>query len=176
MAAPTVIHYFQDCLSSELNSLPIVPGTLIYCRDSGENWYDTLEGDRIAVSKYVVVFATDAERLDYLDMSSDILYVVAATRKLYIYNAGWICLNESISDTFYFDIENLEVPTGSTGLTVTDSRIKATYTGTFAPIASLIDLYKGATVTCSAGSATIVLDNTTAYPIIGSVKISGSIS
>ena len=175
MPMPTVIYKFQDCLSSELRTLPIVAGTLIYCRDTGENWYDTLEGTRISVSRYVVVFQTDSERTSYLEMSNDTLYIVVATRKLYVYSGGWICLNGSSTDTFYFDVENVEVPSGATGTTVTDGRILDGCSGTFVPIPSLTDLFTGATVTCSTGSATIKLTGTNNYPIIGTLKISGSI-
>lgn len=171
---PTVIRSFQDCLASELNDISVVPGTLIYCRDTGENYYDNLEGERIPVSKYVYVFATESDRTSYLEMMSGVLYVVRATKKIYIYSGGWICLNDGeASDTYYFDIENLEVPTGATGLRVTDSRISTNCTGTFTPIASLNDLYGNSTVTCSNGYATIVLSNTS-YPMIGTLKISGS--
>lgn len=176
MSIPTVIYKFQDCLSSELGTLTIVPGTLIFCRDTGENYYDTLEGTRIIVSRYVHMFATDSDRTSYLEMENNVLYIVRSTRKLWIYNAGWYCLNGSASDIFFFDIDNLEVPTGNTGLTVNDSRILADCTGTFVPIPSLYDLFTGATVTCAAGSATIVLANSSTYPIIGTLKISNSIN
>ena len=136
--------------------------------------WDGGEGERIPVSKYVYVFATEADRTSYLEMMSGVLYVVRATKKIYIYSGGWICLNDGeASDTYYFDIDNLEIPTGATGLRVTDSRISTGCTGTFTPIASLNDLYGSSTVTCSNGYATIVLSNTS-YPMIGTLKISGS--
>ena len=80
-----VIYRFQDCLSSELDSLEFHAGTLIFCRDTGECYYDNLEGDRVPVSQYVKFFATEADRTSSLDFESNTLYIVGATNKLYIY-------------------------------------------------------------------------------------------
>lgn len=168
-----VIYRFQDCLSSELDNLEFHAGTLIFCRDTGECYYDNLEGDRVPVSQYVKFFATEADRKNSLDFETNTLYIVSATNKLYIYVNGWVCLNPDISTSFYFDIEHLEVPVGSTGLTVNDSRISKDCTGTFIPLPSLIDLFGSATVTCSDGSAKIVLADTE-YTMIGILKISGT--
>lgn len=168
-----IIYRFQDCLSSELNDLDFHAGTLIFCRDTGECYYDNLEGDRVTVSQYIKFFATDSDRANCFDFETNILYIVNETNKLWVYAGGWICLNPDIDTSFYFDIENLEVPTGTTGLVVTDSRIKTTCTGSFTPLPSIADLFGSATVTCSNGSATIKLVNTN-YPMIGTLKISGT--
>lgn len=167
-----LIYRSQDCLSSELDSIEFHAGTLIYCRDSGECYYDTLDGERVPVSKYVRFFATEAERKASMDFDSSVLYIVRETNKLYVYSGGWVCLNPGITTSFYFDIDNLEVPTAATGLTVSDSRITDKCTGEFTPLPSLSDLFGSATVTCSNGSATIKLANTS-YKMIGTLKISG---
>lgn len=168
-----MIYRFQDCLSSELSSLEFYAGTLIYCRDTGECFYDTPNGERVPVSKYVRFFATEAERTSCLDFDTSILYIVTATKKMYVYAGGWVCLNPDIRTAFYFDIENVEVPTGSTGLSVSDSRITTSCTGNFVPLPSLNDLFGSATVTCTSGSAKIVLADTN-YKMIGTLKISGT--
>jgi len=177
--AATVIYKLQDCYSSQVADLPFSAGTLIFCSDSGECYYDPVNGtsteDRISVSQYTKMFATESEREAYLYPETNALYVVKSTNKTYIYKGsteGWKCLNPDTP--FYFDIENVTVATGTTGTTISDARIDASCTGTFKPLASLDDLVTvPATVTCSNGSAKIVLDNSTQYPIIGILKISG---
>lgn len=167
-----LIYRSQDCLSSELDSIEFHAGTLIYCRDSGECYYDTLDGERVPVSKYVRFFDTESDRTGSMDFDTSVLYIVRDTNKLYVYSGGWVCLNPGITTSFYFDIDNLEVPTGTTGLVVSDERISDTCNGDFAPLPSLSDLFGSATVTCTNGSATIKLNNTN-YKMIGTLKISG---
>ena len=173
MALPNEITKFQDCLSSEVNSIEFVMGTLIFCRDTGECYYDGFDGVRVPISQYVYIFNTDAERESYTYYDANVIYIVRETGRIYIYNGGWICLNSGASDTYYFDIEHVIVPVGES-VVVNDTRIDAqTCTGSYVPIPSLYDLFGSATVVCGNGQATITLADTQ-YEMIGTLKISSN--
>lgn len=175
--ATGTIAAFQDCLSSEVKGLGIQKGTLIFCRDSGECWYDTLEGTRIRVAHDIKIYDTDTQRQQDLFPDTDLFYIVRNTAKLWIYNNGWVCLNAggTIDTTVYFDILNCDVPTGNTGATFSDSRINTKCTATFVPDISMIDLFGTATCTCSDGSVKVVLSNTN-YPMVGTVQVKKNIT
>lgn len=159
---------FQDCLASEVNSLPIVKGTLIFCRDSGDCYYDTPENERIHVSKTVVILGADSERTGIEFPDSDVLYVVRATKKIWIYSAGWICLNPDTKSNF--TSEYIEVNAGG-NVTISDSRIMSTNTAKFIPIPAITDLYtKTMTYVVSNGSCKVT--NPNSYKMIGYVLFS----
>lgn len=164
---------FQDCLHSELKNFIITPGTIYFCRDTGEAYYDTLEGIRLPVSRYIRFFEDEQDRLDFIEFDSEILYIVRASSKAYIYNGGWICINPDMHQTYYFDIDNIEVPLGHDGRVVSDSRITTECTGEYVPLPSIVDVFKGATVTCTSGYATIKLDEANTCDMIGVLKIGG---
>lgn len=165
---PTRIVYYRDCKASELDSIPIVPGTLIYCHDIGEAFYDALDGSaRTTVSKYVHIFGTEIERQRYLQYDTEVLYIVLETSSAYIYSDGWVNLSAS-TDTFTFTLDNLEIPTN--GYTAHDGRIREGCSAVFTPIPSLVDLYKGCEIITHNGSADILLNVGTMYPIIGKVE------
>lgn len=49
------MYKFRDCLKSEVNSQPIISGTFIVCRDTGDMYCDTLDGERRTIAKSVHV-------------------------------------------------------------------------------------------------------------------------
>lgn len=170
MADDTMVQ-FRTCLSTEVSNKSIIEGSIILCSDSGEFFYDDLEGNRISIAKAIEYLNTDTDRTGLLTPESEILYVVKSTGMVWIYNSGWICLNTKT--TTYFTLTNIEVPTGTVGVTVSDSRITSTCAANFYPIPALYDLATASTVTntctCNNGSVTII--TTCSYPLIGSVEI-----
>ena len=44
---------FRDCLASELASQDVINGTFIICRDTGDMYCDTLEGERVTIAKTI---------------------------------------------------------------------------------------------------------------------------
>ena len=49
------MYKFRDCLSSEVASQAIINGSFLVCRDTGDMYYDNLEGDRIKLSAVIHV-------------------------------------------------------------------------------------------------------------------------
>ena len=170
MADSTMVQ-FRTCLSSEVENKSIVKGSIILCSDSGEFYYDTLDGERILVAKAIVYLDKDSDRTAMLAPESGVLYVVVETGLIYIYSSSWICLNAAT--TTYFDLDNIEVPTGITGVTISDGRISSSCSATFNPIPALYDLATatGVTTTCTCSDGSVKVVTTCGYPLIGSVKI-----
>ena len=44
---------FRDCLASEVATQPIVNGTFIVCRDTGDMYCDTIAGERVTIAKTI---------------------------------------------------------------------------------------------------------------------------
>lgn len=44
---------FRDYLASEVSSSPIIKGSFIVCRDTGDMYVDTLEGTRLTIAKTI---------------------------------------------------------------------------------------------------------------------------
>lgn len=164
--ATTIMYTFQDCLSSEVNNIAFVPGTLIYCRDTGESYYDTLDGDRIAVSKYVVICLTDSDRTDIIAPDSGCLYVVIETKRIWVYNGGWKDLTKAV----YFDILNVDIAASTTS-TITDSKITSACTAKFIPLPNIADLYTDGDITLTCATGSISVKNNSSYEMIGTVQV-----
>lgn len=45
------MYKFRDCLASEVDSQDLIPGSFLVCRDTGDIIYDSLEGNRVPLSK-----------------------------------------------------------------------------------------------------------------------------
>lgn len=167
---PTEINYsFQDCLASEVESIAIVPGTLLFCRDTGDMFYDTLEGERIQNGKFIKMLENDSERTDILIPNSDLIYVVKNSGKIWIFhNGGWACLNNNSSG--YITIFNVEVASGASA-TYNDVGISTVMVPTFYPIPAIADLYDSEKVTCVTGTGTVTITNESPYPMYGTIYI-----
>lgn len=157
-----ITHY--DVSESYVNSKDFEAGALYYCNDTGNIYLDSIvESKRVSIAKDIVVLATESDKP--LAPIPNKLYCVTSTGKTYLYyNGEWVNTNRS---QLHFD--GITVPIGIDGYTITDSRINVNDTGVFVPDLSVKDLCVSSTVTCSAGSAKIVVS--AAYPIIGEVII-----
>lgn len=49
------MYKFRDCLRSEVDSQPVLNGTFLVCRDTGDMYLDSLEGERLTIAKSVHV-------------------------------------------------------------------------------------------------------------------------
>ena len=162
---------FRTCLSSEVDNKSIINGSFILCSDSGEAYYDNLEGERILIAQNIEYLNSDSERTSMLTPETNKLYIIISTGMLWIYSSGWICLNAKT--TTYFDIDNIEVPTGSSGIIIEDSRISADCLATFSPINALYDLAtaEGINTTCNCNNGSVTVITNCDYPLIGKIKI-----
>ena len=163
---------FRTCLESELSSKAIIPGSIIICSDTGDMYHDTSDNERLRIARSISYFDTDADRVNCLIPESEVVYIVKSTGKIWIYSNSWVCLNSS-SSISYFSINNVEIPTGVIGVTISDDRITESCIATFNPIPALYDLATASDVTttcaCSNGSITVITSCN--YPLIGTLMI-----
>lgn len=163
-----VLYHFQDCLESELKSIDIVPGTLIFCRDSGNHFYDTLEGRRIPIASKIAIL-TDAERRAIILPDSDKYYICKDTKIGWIYSNGeWVSignkpkLNYMIPITLEkngtLDLPNSELNEGTSLEFIADGTLK--------------DLVTDASVTLEiTANNTIHVTNASAYELYGMIHV-----
>ena len=153
-----------DVSESYVNSKSFEPGALYCCNDTGNIYLDSVaENKRVAVAKDVVVLAAESDKP--LAPIPNKIYCVVSTGRTYLYyNGAWTTINRA-----QLHFSGITVPTGNNGYTLRDTRITANDTGIFVPDLSMKDLCTSFTVTCSLGSAKIVI--TADYPIVGEVII-----
>lgn len=142
------------------------PGSLVCCKDSTNIYMVPTDGSNPVKMAETTKFLTESERSSMLAPINGKNYFCYDTGKMWVYYNSWICLNPDIVSEF--DIENV-VLTSTGTVTVQDSRITASNTGTFIPDLSVADLVSNPSVTCAAGSATVT--GTTSYDIPGTLKI-----
>ena len=148
------------------DSSALVPGSFICCEDSTNMYMVPTDGTKPIKMSETTKFMTETQRANILAPVNGKKYFCYDTGKLWVYYNGWFCMNPS--STVEFDIEDVTVSnTGS--VTVNDSRITSSCTGTFVPDLSVNDLISNITVTCANGSATITA--TCSYEIPGVLKI-----
>ena len=160
---------FRTCLSSEVSGKSIINGSVILCSDSGEIYYDNLNGERILIARSIEYLANDTERTNLLTPESNILYIVRSTGGIWIYSSGWVRLNADA--TAYFDIDNVEIPTD--GTTISDERVTSSCTAEFSSIPALYDLATadGVSITCTCSDGSIAITSTCQYTLIGKIKV-----
>ena len=152
--------------SEVLSGSSIDAGSLICCKDSTNIYMVPTTGGTPVKMAETTKYLTEAQRADILAPINGKMYYCIDTNKLWVYYNSWYCMNPDIVSEF--DIENVVLTSDGT-VTVEDSRIKSTNTGSFTPDLSVMDLVSGINVTCANGSATIT--GTTAYDIPGTLKI-----
>lgn len=155
---------FRSCLASELDNRAIIPGSFILCSDTGALYKDE-DDERILVSKAIEFIGTEAERTSMLTPEANILYIILATGKMYIYDTSWTCINRT---TEHYYIHNVSL-TAKSNTVVTDSRIKADDAAMFIAYPEVADLVATTTCTCAAGQVTV--NNTAAYILHGIIEI-----
>lgn len=163
----TEIVQYRTCLSSELDDRPIVKGSIIICSDTGDCYYDSLDGDRLPVSNQIIFIATESERTAMLAPESGRLYLVIESGRAYIYTTEWLLVSGTIT---YFYIHNCEIqPNDST--MVSDGRVLEGYSATFIPAAELADLCATSTFECECFDAGVLVTNDCAHIIYGTIEV-----
>lgn len=160
------VQFYELNESEVLAATSMEAGSFICCKDSTNMYMVPTTGGTPVKMAETTRFLTETERANILAPINGKKYFCYDTGKMWIYYNQWICINETAQDEF--DIENVILPS-SGSVTVTDSRIKSTHTGTFTPDMSVADLVSGISVTCANGSATVT--GTTSYDIPGTLKI-----
>ena len=154
-----VKHY--DITKAELDNLPLDPGSLYFCTDTMDLYYDSETSGRVSMAKDIVYVATENNKP--LAPLTNRLYVVIETGTMYFYINEWV----SIGTRPQIHFCNVTVENGS--LTVSNSRISKYDTAEFVPDISVADLCSGISATCADGSVTVSL--TSNYPIIGEIIV-----
>lgn len=88
---------FVELDESQLSQLPIQPGTLIYTKDSLNQYLDT-DTERIQITD-LIVLAKDSDREEILVPLGEKFYYVKDTKKVWIYDdekLEWYCINATI--------------------------------------------------------------------------------
>lgn len=156
---------FRSCLASQLSSRPIINGSFILCTDTGALYKDD-EDERILVSKAIEFIGTESERTAMLAPENNILYIVLASGKMYVYTDTWNCINRT---TEYYYIHNVSI-IASGNTVISDSRIKADDTAAFIAYPEVADLATK-TVTCKCAAGQVTLTNSNAYILHGLIEI-----
>lgn len=157
---------YRSCLESELNSRPVINGSFILCTDSG-NLYHDVDDERIRISKSIAFLGTESNRTSILTPEDDVLYIVLATGKMWIYtSSGWECINKT---TEYYYVHNVAVASKSS-TEVTDIRIRANDTAKFIVNPNVADLVDG-TVTCTCAAGKITVASTCSYKVYGIIEV-----
>lgn len=158
---------FYELNESEVSTGSFSPGCIIFCKDSGNIYFTTTDGNAAKTKMSdTLKILTENQRKNMLAPINGKMYFCYDTSKLWMYYDDWACLNSANENSF--DIEQVVIPsTGS--VTVTDSRITYGAVAEFVPDASIADLISNIKVTTAAGSATIT--GTTSYAVSGTLKI-----
>lgn len=164
---------FRTCLASELDSKPIINGSIILCYDSGDLYSDTIEGDRIKIADKVRILETENDRTSMLIPESDCLYIVVESKKLYIYTTTWVCLNENGDFSIYMYIPNVEIAASDT-TTITDNRITVNSNAIFHVDASLYDLAENSNITCTCKEGQIEVISDCNYVLYGTIEVNST--
>lgn len=86
-----------EIMRSELSSIQIKPGRLIYCYDSQECFFDSSEYTRKQITDFVYLESED-ERLALLAPLPNKLYIIKNTGKIYRYiDTEWFLMSDPIS-------------------------------------------------------------------------------
>lgn len=174
---------FRTCLASEIASKEIIKGSIIMCSDSGDCYFDSLDGERVQISKQIVWLETESNRTSMLTPESDKVYIVKETQLIYIYNNGWICLNSSGDEdmTIYFSIYNVEVNAAASSSSpsttvVEDARVNSNSSAQFYCDPSLIDLAtaQGVSISCSCNDGSITISSNCTYKLFGTIEVTGT--
>lgn len=164
---------FRTCLASELDTKPIINGSIILCYDSGDMYSDTIEGDRIKIADKVRILETENDRTSMLIPESDCLYIVIESKKLYIYTTSWLCFNENGDFNIYYYIPNVEIAASDT-TTITDNRITVNSNAIFHVDASLYDLAENSNITCTCKEGQIEVISDCNYVLYGTIEVNST--
>lgn len=167
---------FRDCLGSEIPSQPIEAGSLIVCRDTGDLYYDALDGsNRVPLSKAAHIVS--GKVTNELFPQEGHLYYSTSDKMVCMYHLGQmqpINISESI-----LTLTNICIPAGNNTVALDDytSIIGNITVLSATPIKgktdrSVSDLFNTDDITLtSISSSGLVANNQTEYDWIGDVYV-----
>lgn len=161
----------RKTLSSEIENTSIINGSIIFCSDTNKIYFDTQDGERILIANSIQYLIDDEERKQTPGQTNT-LYVVRSTGRMWIYtNSMWVNINPPVE--LYFDLDNVEIPVGETGITISDDRITSDCNASFSSIEALYDIAnaENVTITCTCNNGSVTAISTCQYPLIGKIKI-----
>lgn len=80
------MYKFRDCLRSEVESQSVINGTFLVCRDTGDMYYDSLEGERRTIAKSVHVVSGKVTSELYPEVGN--LYYSTSDKQMCVYLDG----------------------------------------------------------------------------------------
>lgn len=123
---------YYDLNASEASTLPVKAGQLIFCRDSGDIFYDTADNVRTSMSDKVTFLATETVRKGMLAPVTDRIYCVLDSGKMYLYSGtDWIPIGSTTMSVLSNVVLEPGTWTGTTNAykyTVTNDLIKYWHT------------------------------------------------
>ena len=160
-----------DIAENVLKNTPYKAGTLYYCYDTGNVYFDSVaDGNRIKISSDMIIVSSETERLNILAPVPGKIYCVLKSGRIYISNEGsWIRLGKTNFEITDVVVKDDGSSTGTKQLVIENSEIHADNTAKFVPDLSVADLATNITATCAEGSVTVVL--TSSYEIPGRIII-----
>ena len=159
------ISNFRICLSSEVDSKPIVNGSYLFSTDNTTLYFDEND-NRVLLSIDIEFIGNEYDRLNIINPESNKLYIVFNSGKVYIYNGDWKCLNKT---TEYFSIHNVSLEENQV-TNISDSRIKGTDTAVFIPYPEIIDLAIN-DITCICSDGYVYVQNDNSYVLNGIIEV-----
>lgn len=124
MSATKFYHITSEALDETIRN-----NSLYFLYDNYEIYYDDPSGNRRKIVG-TYIYPTESFRLNDGNPDTEILYIVAETCRMYIYDeSGWICLNKE--KFYYFEIPHVELTSYIDNETLfytaicTDERIKS---------------------------------------------------
>lgn len=98
------MYKFRDCLASEVSTQEHIPGSFLVCRDTGDIIYDSLEGNRVPLSKSAHLVNGNVE--DELFPQDGHLYYSTTDKKVCMYHNGMFQpINITIFTRTFTDVE-----------------------------------------------------------------------
>lgn len=92
----TEIVSYRTYNNSEIKDAPIVPGSMLLAKDTGNMYADTIDGERVPISRQTA-FISEAQRQAMLAPEEEILYITVDDFKIWIYfNGAWQCLTKEL--------------------------------------------------------------------------------
>ena len=173
-----IISYF-DITKSQADKLPVKPGQLIFCNDTGDIFLDTDAGVRKSMKDNVHFIATETARRNMLAPISNTIYAVLDSGKMYLYTGtDWTPLG---SNNVVFLSNVILEPASWTGsgssytIAVEDAKIKYWHSAELAFDLSVADLAETHAISVSkveAGKITLAATSKPTYPLFLDIVLS----
>ena len=157
-----------DLNKSQVSSLAIRAGNLIFCRDDGDILFDTADNTRISMKDNIIFLSSESIRQGLLAPLPNKIYCVLDSGRMYLYDGSeWLPIG---SNNFVIIPNAVIDPTGwsNNTYTVTDDKIKYFHNVQLVFDLSVQDLATDCGIsigTVADGSFTLTCTTTPTYPL-----------